>query len=201
MDMRAGYVEIGLIVFLVSLIFTIYTWPLIDFETENSFEISEVEEGDKVRYIGDITDITRSGDIFILELDSGNLIAYTKDDDFKEDQRVFVTIEFGGNISNYDENTYLVQPFPTTDGMIGMVFTFVGLGIIAAGARAKKQRLEDVIKFETAPPLEMVEPPEDEEGVQKVTCPSCKHVFGVSGTQQRPARISCPQCGTTGIVE
>lgn len=199
--MRAGYVEIGLIVFLVSFISAIYTWPLIDFETEDSFEISEVEEGDTVRYMGDITDITRSGDIFILELDSGNLMAYTKDDDFKEDQRVFVTIEFGGNVSNYDENTYMVQPYPTTEGMVGMVFTFVGLGIIAVGVRTKKQRLEDVIKFVRAPPLEITPEIEADEGVQRVTCPSCKHIFGVSGTQQRPARISCPQCGTTGIVE
>jgi hypothetical protein len=201
-NMRAGYVQIGFIIFFVGFLFSVYMWPLIAFETEDTFDINEVEEGDNVRYKGSITDIDRSGDIYILELDSGVLEAYTKQNDFEEDQKVLVTIEFGSNATNYDENTYLVQPFPTMEGIVGMVFTFIGIGIILVGAGAKKQRLEDVLKFESAPPLEVPEQPETEtaEGVQQVTCPSCRHVFGVSGVQ-RPARITCPECGTSGIVE
>jgi len=201
--MRAGIVTIGLLIFIVGFLFHLYMWPLIAFETEDSFDINEVEEGDTVRYKGSITDIDQSGDIYILELDSGVLEAYTKQDDFKEDQKVLVTIEFGGNVTDYDENTYLVQPFPTLEGMIGLVITFFGLGLCIVGAAAKKQKLEDVIKFESAPPLDIAPQPEDEPeaGVPHVTCPSCGHVFGVSGTLQRPARITCPKCGTSGIVE
>ena len=202
MDMRAGYVGIGILVFVIGFILLLYMWPVVAFETDDTFDINEVEEGDTIRYLGLITDINRSGDIYVLELDSGALEAYTKQNDFEENQRVLVTIEFGSNPTNYDENTYLVQAVPTMEAYMGLVFTFIGLGIVVTGAAAKKQRLEDVIKFETAPPLEPMEQPEPEAagGVQQVTCPNCRHVFGVSGAQ-RPARISCPECGTSGIVE
>ena len=202
MDMRAGIFGIGFLIFIIGILMLLFTWPVIAYETQDTFDISEVQEGDTVRYVGSITDINRSGDIYILELDSGALEAYTKQNDFEEDQVILVTIEFGSNPTNYDENTYLAQTVPTTEGYIGLFLTFIGLGIVVAGAAAKKQRLEDVLKFETAPPIEPLEQvhPETVGGVQQVTCPNCKHVFGVSGVQ-RPARITCPECGTSGIVE
>ncbi len=200
MDMRSGFFGIGFLIFIIGVLVLLYMWPFIAYETEDSFDINEAEEGDTVRYIGSITDINRSGDIYVLEMDSGALEAYTKQNDFEEDQVVLVTIEFGSNATNYDENTYLVQAVPTMEGFMGLFFTILGLGIMAGGAAAKKQRLEDVLKFESAPPLEVAEQSKTAEGVQQVTCPNCRHVFGVSGVQ-RPARITCPECGTSGIVE
>ena len=202
MDMRGGYVGIGILVFVIGSILLLYMWPVVAFETDDTFDINEVQEGDTVRYVGSITEINRSGNIYKLELYSGALEAYTKQNDFEENQRVLVTIAFGSNATNYDENTYLVQAVPTMEGYLGLIFTFIGLGIVVAGAVARKQRLEEVLKFETAPPLEPLEQPEPEAagGVQQVTCPNCRHVFGVSGAQ-RPARIRCPECGTSGIVE
>jgi hypothetical protein len=203
MDMRSGIFGIGFLIFIVGVLVLLYMWPFIAYETEDTFDINEVGEGDTIRYLGSITDINRSGDIYKLEMDSGVLEAYTKDDDFEEDQKVLVTIEFGSNATNYDENTYLVQALPTMEGYMGLFLTLIGLVIMVAGAAAKKQRLEDVLKFESAPPLEIPDQPETDiaEGPQQVTCPSCNHVFGISGTLQRPARITCPKCGTSGIVE
>ena len=201
--MRSGIFEIGFLIFIIGILVLLYMWPFIAFKTEDSFDINEVNEGDTVRYKGSITQINRSGDIYKLELDSGVLDAYTKEDDFEEDQVVLVTIEFGSNATNYDENTYLVQSVPTMEGDIGLLFTLIGLGVMAVGVATRKERLEDILRFESAPPLEIAEQPETEtaEGVQQVTCPSCRHIFGVSGTLQRPARITCPECGTSGIVE
>ena len=200
--MRAGIFGIGFLIFIIGILTFLYMWPFVAYETQDTFDINEVQEGDTIRYVGSITDINRSGDIYKLELDSGALEAYTKQKDFQEDQEVLVTIEFGSNATNYDENTYLVQSVPTMEAYIGLVFTFIGLGIVVAGAGAKKQRLEDILKFETVPPLEPMEQhePEAAGGIQQVTCPNCRHVFGVSGVQ-RPARITCPECGTSGIVE
>lgn len=198
--MRSGIFGIGFLIFIIGILVLLYTWPFIAYETEDSFGLDDVEDGDTVRYLGSITQISQSGDIYILELDSGALVAYTKQSDFEEDQEVLVTIQFGSNATNYDENTYLVQTFPTLEGMISLVITFFGLGLGIVGALAKKQRLEEVLKFKTAPPLEITEVPETAGGHQQVTCPNCKHVFGVSGVQ-RPARITCPKCGTSGIVE
>lgn len=200
--MRAGIFGIGFLIFFIGILMLVYMWPFVGFETEDTIDINEVEEGDTIRYVGSITDINRSGDIYLLELDSGALEAYTKQNDFEEDQVVLVTIEFGSNATNYHENTYLVQAVPTMGGYMGLFFTLIGLGVMTAGAAAKKQRLEDVIKFESAPPLEIGEQvePGGVGGVQQVTCPTCAHVFGVSG-MQRPARITCPECRTSGIVE
>lgn len=201
MDMRAGIFGIGFLIFIIGFLVFLYMWPFIAFETDDTFDMADIEDGDTVRYKGSITDINRSGDIYALELDSGVLVAYTKQEDFKEDQVVLVTIEFGGNATNYDENTYLVQSVPTLESDIGLFFTFIGLGVMIAGAATKRQSLEDVLKFESAPPLEIAQESEAEGGPQQVTCPNCKHVFGVSGIVQRPARITCPECGTSGIVE
>ena len=198
--MRLGIFGFGILLFIIGILMTLFFWPFIAYETEHTFDINDVEDGDTIRYLGSITEINRSGDIYVLELDSGALLAYTKQDDFKEDQVVLVTIEFGSNATNYDENTDLVQALPTMEGYISFILTLIGLGVMVAGAMAKKQRLEDVLKFETAPPLEVAEEPEPEGGIQQVTCPNCKRVFGVSGVQ-RPARITCPECGTSGIVE
>lgn len=201
-NMRAGIFGIGFLILIIGFIMLLYTWPFIAYETQDTFDINVVEEGDTIRYVGSITDINRSGDIYILELDSGVLEAYTREDNFEEDQVVFVTIFYGSNVTNYDENNFLVQGVPTMEGYMSLLIMILGFIVMAAGSTTKKQRLEDVLKFESAPPLEVPEQPETEtaEGVQQVTCPSCRHVFGVSGVQ-RPARIKCPECGTSGIVE
>jgi hypothetical protein len=179
----------------------LYTWPFIDYETKDTYDINEVDEGDIVRYVGTITEINRAGDIYILELDAGVVEAYTRQDDFKEDQVVFVTIYYGDNVTDYDEDNFLVQNIPTTEGYMSLLIIFLGFIVMAMAFIPRQQRVEDAINFVTAPPLEITEQPQGEEGPQQVTCPSCNHVFGVSGTLQRPARITCPKCGTSGIVE
>jgi hypothetical protein len=204
--MRAGLAGLGFLLTAAGVLLVMFFWPVMAYETQDTFDIADVSDGETVRYLGTITDINQSGDIYTLELDSGALTAYTKDDGFEEGQEVLVTIEFGGDPANYDDNAYSVQSVPTSEGTIGLFLTLIGFVILVTGLALKKSTVEDIIRFEKAPPLPAVVLESTAPGaqgqadVEKVTCPNCKHVFGISGIQ-RPARITCPECGTSGIVE
>ncbi|UCE37811.1 MAG: zinc ribbon domain-containing protein [Thermoplasmata archaeon] len=228
--MRAGFVVMGLVILIIGIFMVLMLWPLIAYETKDSFEISDVKEEKTIRYVGEITAITQTGDIYILELDNGEILVYTKDDTFDKDDNVLITIEFGKNATNWDENSYLVEKIPTLGGSFGVLFIVLGLVVMIAGSITKKLTVEDVVQFKVEPatqgtmqiasqpgaspsgqpPSKSMLSPQEAQAAQtdlpspsqleQVTCPKCKKVFVITKTS-RPAKISCPECGLTGRLE
>lgn len=200
----------GMALFIVGLTLVLFLWPVIGYETTDSFDIDDVKKGDTVRYVGEITDITQVGEIFVLVLDDGSLDVYTKEEGFETQDQVVVTVMFGTNATNYDENTYLVQKIPTLEGSIGAVAIFTGLVFMVIGIRTKKLTIEDVVKFTIGPapeiPVQSQDPKADEPPVpqqpkkENVTCPGCGKVFEVSKSPQ-PSKITCPECGLSGRLQ
>jgi hypothetical protein len=217
--MRAGLVVSGLVLIIVGILMMLMFWPLIGYETKNTFDIEDAEEGDRIRYVGTITSISEYGEWKVIELDYGVLDYYTKDKQFEKNDIVVVGIEFGDNASNWDENEYLeIENVPTLGGLLGLLLLIIGFVVMVAGSALKKRTLEDVLKFQVEPAAEIdkMAPPQisnvqqpqaSQEGghiksdhIQYITCPGCKHVFGLKGLA-RPAKIACPKCGLKGILD
>jgi hypothetical protein len=196
--------------FITGLLLVLFLWPVIGFETSDSFDINDVKKGDSVRYVGYITDITQIGEIYVLILDDGSLDAYTKEEGFKTQDKVVVTITFGENATNYDENTYLVQKIPTVGGTLGAVGIFIGLVLMVIGIATKKRTVEDVVKFTIEPAPEIpVQAQETKTGStpvptkptkENVTCPGCGKVFEVSKSLET-SKVTCPECGLSGRTQ
>ena len=104
--MRAGLIVSGMILLILGILMILFFWPMLAYETKDTFDIENIKGNETVKYVGEITDITQSGEIYVLELDEGVLQAYTRDENFKSHDNVVVTIEFGSNATNWDENSY-----------------------------------------------------------------------------------------------
>jgi hypothetical protein len=209
--MLKGLALIGSILAVIGILLVFFFWPIIGYETKDSFDMEDVKEGETIRYVGSLTNVTAVGGIYVLELDDGILDVYTKEMDFKinDNTLVTVTIVFGKNTSNWDENQYHVQKIPTTEGYLGLIVLILGLSVLIAGLVAKKSSLDDLLRINAhrsvQPSLILTAPSEIElhhkkQEIEKVTCPKCENVFGVEG-KSRPAKISCPKCGLEGILD
>jgi hypothetical protein len=205
--MRAGLAGSGFILLILGLILILFLWPLVGFETQDSFSIDEVEGEETVKYVGEVTDVQESAGFYILELDDGVLQVYTSNEDFEVKDRVVVTIKFGGNISNWDENTYTTERVPTTAGVLGGLFFLVGIGLTVAGLKLKKPKIEELVSFTIHPGLQTPIPePLEPQGqpmmghVEHITCPKCQNMFDVQ-LIQRPMNITCPSCGVEGVLK
>ncbi|GAF67285.1 unnamed protein product, partial [marine sediment metagenome] len=127
---------------------------MIDYETKETFDYGAVNDGDRIKYVGEITEMTKSGEIYVLELDNGVLEAYTDEEGFNLNENVLVTIKFGNNITNWDENTYYVQKIPTIAGSLALVIGVFGLVFAIGGVVTKKRSIEDLIRFTVQPTVE-----------------------------------------------
>lgn len=223
--MRTGLVVIGVVFFVIGLIMVLFLWPMIGYENKDTFHIKEVEGGETLRYVGEITEINESGEYFVLDLDNGVLDAYTKEEGFEPNEKVFVTIEFGENATNWNENSYQVEKIPTLGGTLGMLIVVFSFIIIIVGIVSRKKTLEELVKFCSQPGVQSSLPQEPQQvppsptyftepspqsmpssvspqpaQIQQTTCPKCGKVFTVQvGT--KPLKISCPNCGLAGILE
>ncbi len=204
-----GLTVIGSILFIIGILMVTFFWPVLGFETKDTYNIEDVKGGETVRYAGSLTNITEVGGIYVLELDDGAVEVYTKNKDFNLNDHVLVTIIFGNNASNWDENQYHVQRIPTTGGYLGLIVVILGLSIAIAGLVSKKSTLEDILHFNVHHKVQPSRLSTASHGtelqpqtlnVEQVTCPKCGYVFGVKGLL-RPARISCPKCGLEGILD
>jgi hypothetical protein len=221
--MRAGLALAGLILLILGILMILFFWPMIAYETKDTFDIKDIKGNETVKYVGEITKITQSGEIYVLELDEGVLQAYTRNEDFKSNDNVVVTIKFGGNVTNWDENSYTVEKIPTSFGILGALIFLLGIVVMSAGIIAKKLTVEDVVQFKVEPapsPPMQTQPlaPQTTQGQTKaqasktveaaiqsqemvnVTCPGCKKVFGIPKTD-RPEKIKCPECGLEGRLD
>lgn len=224
--MRIGLVVTGIVFLVIGILMVLFFWPMVGYETKETFRMKEVKAGDVIRYVGEITDITEFGDINVLELDNGVLEVYTEEEDFHENEKVLVTIEFGENTTNWGENTYRVQKIPTLEGSFGAVIFLFGLVVMAAGIAARKRMVEELVQISVQPAVQSPMPKTSQVSaglptppsealttsssvsaqylhptqIEQVTCPKCGKVFGVKGLP-RPAKISCPECGLGGILE
>lgn len=222
--MRVGMIVTGSVIIVLGILMMLMLWPLTGFETKDSFNISDVNEGERTTYIGEITAITEFGDWYVLELDEGVVDFYTKEKHFTLNDNVVVVIEFGGNVSNWDENEYIsIEKIPTVGGILGLSLLVIGLIITIVGLALKKRVLEDFLHFETQPslkPQQTEQPPPSETQqydtlkdaahtktstvktpqIEQITCPKCSNIFKVE-VPTRPVKISCPHCGQRGILD
>ncbi|UCE75348.1 MAG: hypothetical protein JSV56_06520 [Methanomassiliicoccales archaeon] len=207
--MRIGLTVCGSTFLLIGIFMVLTFWPLIDYETKDTFVMEEVKGGETKRYVGEITEITELADIYVLELDNGVLEAFTKEKNFELDEKVLVTITFGENASNWDENTYQVQKIPTLGGSLGFVIFILGLILLIAGLVKKKHTMEELFNFSVSPATQSTTHssiPQDAQSanvsnakIEQVTCPKCNRVFEVK-VLAKPVKISCPECGVEGIL-
>jgi hypothetical protein len=223
LKMRAGLALAGIILLILGILMILFFWPLISYETKDTFDIEEIEGNETVKYVGEITEITQSGEIYVLELDEGVLQAYTRDESFESNDNVVVTIEFGSNATNWDENSYTVEKIPTSFGILGALLFLLGIVVMSAGFIAKKLTVEDVVQFKVepapSPPVQAqpqvpqpaqgqttvqgsnkAEAPMPSQEMVHVTCPGCKKVFKIPKTEQ-PEKIKCPECGLEGRLD
>ncbi len=222
--MRSSVVVIGDVFFVIGIAMILFFWPIIGFETKNTFHIEEVEGGETLRYVGEITDINESGEYFVLELDNSPLDAYTKEEGFELNEKVFVTIEFGENLMNWDEHSYQVEKVPTLLGTLGMLIVLFSFIIIIVGFTSRKKTLEELVKFSAQPGVQSSLPQEPQQAppsskyftepapqsmpsslspqpgkIQQITCPKCGKVFAVQ-VETKHMKISCPNCGLAGVL-
>jgi hypothetical protein len=204
--MRAGILGLGVAIFILGLLMLIFFWPLIGFETQDTFSDDDIQSNTTLKYMGEVTDVQEFAGFFQLELDFGTLHAYTNSEDFERSDMVLVTIIYGENTTNWDENTYTVEKVPTTLGLLGIVLLIIGLVATGAGVALKRPNLEDLVSFSTKAPVHHQEIPDVQESKgsgasqgDHVTCPKCGKVFGVHGLTP-PTKIKCPQCGVEGIL-
>ncbi len=208
--MRAGILGLGITIFILGLLMLIFFWPIIGYETQNTFSESDIKSNSTLKYIGEVTEVREFAGFFQLELDFGTLYAYTNSNDFEINDNVLVTIVYGDNTTNWDENRYTVEKVPTSLGLIGILFLIIGLVAMGIGAVSKRPMLEDLVTFSTKPPVLPLDMPDTEEipghsisspasHGDQVTCPKCGKVFGVHGITP-PVKIKCPQCGVEGIL-
>jgi hypothetical protein len=208
--MRAGILGLGITIFILGLLMLIFFWPLIGYETQDTFSESDIQGNSTLKYVGEVTDIQEFAGFFQLELDFGTLHAYTDSNDFEINDNVLVTIAYGDNTTNWDENTYTVEKVPTSLGLTGILFLIIGLVAFGVGAASKRPILEDLVTFSTKPPVQHQEIPDIDASREQpvttpaslgdqVTCPKCGKVFGVHGLTP-PIKIKCPRCGVEGIL-
>ncbi|UCG67943.1 MAG: zinc ribbon domain-containing protein [Thermoplasmata archaeon] len=190
--MRTGYVAIGIILLLIGILMVLFFWPLIDYETKDTFHIEDVKAKETIRYVGEITNITEIGDVQVLEMDEDVLQVYTKEKDFDLQENVLITIEFGDNTTNWEENIYQVQRIPTFEGSLGAFLFIFGSVVMIVGFATRKRKLLESVKF-------TLQPAAQGKKIEQVTCPKCGNVFGVQGLT-RPAKITCPECGLEGTI-
>jgi DNA-directed RNA polymerase subunit RPC12/RpoP len=196
--MRIGIAAVGVVLIASGLLLILLFWPLLDFETKDTFNMDDVNENDRIKYVGEITKINEFAGIYELELDSGSLVAFTDLEDFELNDDVVVTIEYGNNLTNWDESTYTVEKVPTMTGMLGALIFIAGLVVGIAGIGLKKPSLEDFVEFDIQPPAQS-QVSEDMK-IEDITCPKCKKVFRVKGTE-KSMKIKCPHCGVEGILK
>jgi len=222
--MRMGLVVIGTVFFVIGIAMVLFFWPMIGYETEDTFHIEDVEGEETLRYVGEITDMNESGEYFILELDNGALDAYTKEEGFELNEKVFVTIEFGENATNWDENSYQVEKVPTLVGTLGMLIVVFSFIIIIVGFASRKKTLEELVKFSAQPGVQSSLPQEPQQAppsptyftepspqsmppsvspqpaqIQQTTCPKCDKVFTVQVATFKVVPI--PKNGSRTISE
>lgn len=220
--MKIGYVVIGLVLLVIGIIMVLLLWPMVGFETKDTFEMDEIKGGETVRYVGEITEKTKFGDVYVLELDNGVLEVYTDDEEFNINERVLVIIEYGDDTANWDENTYSVKKVPTIEGLIGLIMGILGIVVLVLGIIAKKTKIEDLFPvktrrailsrpsqstasvrneahfsdFTTTTPAPLGSPQSPQ--VEQYRCPQCNNVFGIKSST-KPLKISCPKCGLEGV--
>jgi hypothetical protein len=221
--MRAGLALAGIILLILGILMILFFWPLIAYENKDTFDIENIKGDETVKYVGEITEITQSGEIYVLELDEGALQAYTRDDNFEPNDNVVVIVKFGENVTNWDENSYTVEKIPTSLGILGALFFLLGIVVMSAGFMAKKLTVEDVVQFKVEPapsqPIQAqsqtpqsadgqasVQSPKATEATMQsqemvhVTCPGCKKVFKIPKADS-PEKIKCPECGLEGRLD
>ena len=222
--MRSGIVATGTVLLAIGLILVIFLWPMIAYETKDTFNLDDVEPKEKIRYVGEITEISEYGDIFVLELDDGALFVFTKNENLKQNERILVTVEFGENTSDWSDNSYHVEKLPTQEGVVGVIIFIFGLIIMIVGIFTSKISIADIVKFNVQPPaqtqmhqetqisdLQSVNLPQpltlqprsstiQTPQIQQTSCPKCGKKFGVQ-IKTRPQKITCPNCGVEGIIE
>jgi DNA-directed RNA polymerase subunit RPC12/RpoP len=196
--MRSGLAAVGVAFIILGLLMILFFWPLIGFETQQTFDMADVNENDRIRYVGKITEISEFAGIYELELDSGTLVAFTDDEGFELDDNVVVTIEYGNNLTNWDESIYTVERVPTMLGTFGALFFIMGFVLGIAGVLLTKPSLEDFVKFDIQPPAQSRV--SEDMKTEDVTCPKCKKIFRVSKTE-KSMKIKCPHCGVEGILK
>jgi predicted RNA-binding Zn-ribbon protein involved in translation (DUF1610 family) len=214
---------IGTFLLILGILMILFFWPLSAYETKDTFDIENIKGAETVKYVGEITEITQSGEIYVLELDEGALHAYTRDENFEPNDNVVVIIKFGENVTSWDENSYTVEKIPTSLGILGALVFLLGIVVMSAGFIAKKLTVEDVVQFKVepapSPPIQTQpqapQPAQGQTSVQAsktaeaaiqsqemvhVTCPGCGNVFGIPKTDS-PKKIKCPECGLEGRLD
>lgn len=193
----------------------LFLWPLVGFDTHETFEEEEIQGNTTLKYVGEVTDIDEYAGIYVLDLDFGTLRAYTNSGDFEVNDVVVVTVTYGDNTTNWENNIYTVEKVPTTGGLIGGSLLLIGLVMMGMGVTLKKPKLEDLVTFSSKPPVQYQDIPESQQydphaiqgqtgtsntpAADHVTCPKCKNVFGVHGLTP-PIKIKCPKCGVEGML-
>ena len=74
--MRPGLAAVGSILLLIGILMVVFFWPVLSYETKDTFIPEDASEGKTVRYAGILTNITEVGGIYILELDDGAVEVY-----------------------------------------------------------------------------------------------------------------------------
>jgi hypothetical protein len=203
--MQAGLAGSGFALIILGLVSMLLLWPLVGFDSQSTFTMDDVEEEETIKYVGEVTDIQESAGFYVLELDNGVLEVYTNKKDFEVNDRVFVTIQFGGNASRWDENTYTAEKVPTTGGILGGLIFIFGIGLTVAGLKLKKPNIDELVNFSIQPGLqtpvpELSQPQTPQGEVEHITCPKCQKIFDVK-VLQKPMKITCPACGVEGVLK
>ena len=134
--MKKPFVIIGVILLVVGLVMMLWFWPMIGYvNKDDDLEklAEDLEKGDLVRYVGEVTNVSTFLGISMIELDDGEFGAIVDDaDEFAEGDKAMISFEWpGDNATDMPDMT--VQKVPTMLGLVGLIVLIVGVVLMLLG--------------------------------------------------------------------